>query len=51
MGLFACSPVSCDPGCGKNYCCLLETGQIKPDGTPNSSPVPKSSSIPENIKP
>ena len=48
---------SCDPGCGKNYCCLLETGQINPDGTPNSSPmpnsspVPKSSSSPENIKP
>jgi hypothetical protein len=35
--------VSCDPGCGKNYCCLLEKGLINPDGTPvNSTPVPAS---------
>jgi hypothetical protein len=25
---------SCDPGCGVNYCCLLNSGQITPDGTP-----------------
>lgn len=43
---------SCDPGCGKNYCCLLETGQINQDGTPvgegtapNSS-SPSQSSVP-----
>ena len=32
---------SCDPGCGKNYCCLLNSGQINPDGTPvNATPAP-----------
>lgn len=31
---------SCDPGCGKNYCCLLEKGLINPDGSPvAASPV------------
>ncbi len=30
----------CDPGCGKNYCCLLEKGLINPDGSPvNASPA------------
>ena len=28
----------CDPGCGKNYCCLLERGEINPDGTPIETP-------------
>ena len=28
---------SCDPGCGKNYCCLLEKGQINADGSPVNS--------------
>ena len=24
----------CDPGCGKNYCCLLDKGLVNPDGSP-----------------
>jgi Flp pilus assembly protein TadG len=36
---------SCDPGCGRNYCCLLEKGLINPDGTPvNATPVPANTS-------
>ncbi len=32
---------SCDPGCGKNYCCLLEKGFIHADGSPVSGePAP-----------
>jgi hypothetical protein len=36
---------TCDPGCGKNYCCLLQQGLINADGTPvdansNSSSLP-----------
>jgi hypothetical protein len=31
---------SCDPGCGKNYCCLLDAGLVNPDGSPvNASPA------------
>ncbi|MFP5407659.1 MAG: TadE/TadG family type IV pilus assembly protein [Gammaproteobacteria bacterium] len=31
---------SCDPGCGKNYCCLLQKGLINPDGSPvDASPA------------
>ena len=31
---------SCDPGCGKNYCCLLDKGLVNPDGSPvDASPV------------
>jgi Flp pilus assembly protein TadG len=49
---------SCDPGCGKNYCCLLNTGQINTDGTPigsgsatpNQSTAPHVPSILETIK-
>lgn len=42
---------SCDPGCGKNYCCLLNQGLINPDGTPvNATPVPTASS-PTIVKP
>lgn len=38
---------SCDPGCGKSYCCLLDKGLINPDGTPvNATPVPANSSLP-----
>lgn len=30
----------CDPGCGLNYCCLLDKGLINPDGTPvNPAPT------------
>jgi hypothetical protein len=28
---------SCDPGCGKNYCCLLDKGLVNPDGSPVNS--------------
>jgi Flp pilus assembly protein TadG len=39
---------SCDPGCGNNYCCLLNTGQITKEGSPigGSSPVPNQSTVP-----
>lgn len=31
---------SCDPGCGKNYCCLLDAGLVNPDGSPvDASPA------------
>lgn len=31
---------NCDPGCGKNYCCLLDAGLVNPDGSPvNASPA------------
>lgn len=31
---------NCDPGCGKNYCCLQDKGLINPDGSPvNASPA------------
>jgi hypothetical protein len=30
----------CDPGCGKNYCCLANKGPIQPDGKPvNATPA------------
>lgn len=39
---------SCDPGCGNNYCCLLEQGLVNPDGTPvgDDSGAPDSSPVP-----
>ncbi|MDZ7583953.1 MAG: TadE/TadG family type IV pilus assembly protein [Thiobacillus sp.] len=41
---------SCDPGCGKNYCCLLDAGLINPDGSPvDASPATGLPSI--NTKP
>jgi hypothetical protein len=41
---------SCDPGCGKNYCCLLDKGLINPDGSPvDASPATGLPSI--NTKP
>ena len=55
---------SCDPGCGKNYCCQLKKGLINPDGSavsnpgspnqstvPNQSTAPNPPSIPASIKP
>lgn len=47
---------SCDPGCGKNYCCLLEKGLIKPDGSPagnaatHGAPAPDTS-LPPTTRP
>lgn len=41
---------SCDPGCGKNYCCLLETGQINHDGTPVGDGAPNSG-VPDSSAP
>ena len=41
---------SCDPGCGKNYCCLLDAGLVNPDGSPvDASPATGLPSI--NTKP
>ena len=36
---FGCTQgdLSCDPGCGKNYCCLLEKGRVNADGSPANS--------------
>jgi hypothetical protein len=36
---------SCDPGCGRNYCCLLKKGLVDANGTPvNATPVPANTS-------
>ncbi len=35
----------CDPGCGKNYCCLLDKGLVNPDGSPVDS-TPDASGLP-----
>jgi len=36
---------SCDPGCGKDYCCLLNKGLIDADGNPvSTAPAPAPSS-------
>ncbi|MDP1862958.1 MAG: pilus assembly protein [Thiobacillus sp.] len=44
--------VSCDPGCGKNYCCLLANGEIDPDDVPQMSSIPSNNppSILDSIK-
>lgn len=42
---------SCDPGCGKNYCCLLEKGLINPDGSPVDTAPDASGLPPINTQP
>jgi hypothetical protein len=42
---------SCDPGCGKNYCCLLDKGLINPDGTPVGDGTAPNSSAPNSSAP
>lgn len=42
---------SCDPGCGKNYCCLLDKGLINPDGTPVGSTSDASGLSPTHAHP
>lgn len=42
---------SCDPGCGKDYCCLLREGQIDPEDIPPASNAPnKSPTLLESIR-
>lgn len=44
--------VRCDPGCGKNYCCLLANGEIDPNDVPQISSIPSNNppSILDSIK-
>jgi len=42
---------SCDPGCGKDYCCLLREGQIDPEDMPPASNASnKSPTLLESIR-
>ncbi len=41
----------CDPGCGKNYCCLLEKGLVNADGSPVGDTAANSTPAPDNSLP